>query len=302
MNNEIVKAEYQEVDVPPLADSSLIAIADQAEKRLEAIRKIKNVALKVTNKNDWVDQNGKPYLQASGAEKVARIFGISWNYIEEPTIEHLEDGHFIYHFTGHFSMAGASIQAVGSRSSKDQFFSVRYQGKGNDRVKIDVPPSEIDRGDVRKSAFTNLLGNGITRLLGIRNLTWDEVNEYANINQSDVTGVKYDGKGKSQQGNKTTIKDPDAPASEAQIKAIHAMLGKDGINDDMAKCTVVSRILGLPEIMTNISGINKGQASKVIDALQKGDFNNDSGKGTGSETTEDKTVASEEQSSLGLGS
>lgn len=174
--------------VPAIADDSLVAIADAAEKRIDAINRIKRAALKVTNAHDWVDENGKPYLQASGAEKVARLFGISWR-IDEPTLEREEDGHFAYTFKGYFRLGeGAEIEAIGVRGSRDPFFS--KSGK--------VPPSEIDRGDVKKAALTNCLGNGITRLLGIRNLTWAEIGE-AGIKAEGSSRVEYQQREMSQE-------------------------------------------------------------------------------------------------------
>ena len=78
-------------------------MAQQAEKRIDAINKIKQIALKVTNAKDWVDQGGRPYLQASGAEKIARLFGISWR-IDEPQVVVEESGHFEYTYKGYFTM------------------------------------------------------------------------------------------------------------------------------------------------------------------------------------------------------
>ena len=164
-----------------LADDQLLAISDQAERRIEAVLKIKRLALRVTNPHDWVDQNGKPYLQVSGAEKIARLFGISWQ-VEEPSLEWAEDGHFLYTYTGTFSLGATSIEAIGTRSSNDKFFA---EAKG-----AVIPPSQIERGDVKKAAYTNCLGNGITRLLGLRNLTWEEVTA-GGIDRSKSAAVAY---------------------------------------------------------------------------------------------------------------
>lgn len=165
---DIQQSENGKEIAPILSGDKLIEIADKAEKRLEAIRKIKLSALKITNNNDWIDEGGKPYLQVSGAEKIARLFGISWR-ISEPEIEYFEDGHYTVRFKGEFLMGDVSIEAIGMRSSKDPFFSKKY-GK-------DIPIELIDKADVIKSAYTNCVGNGITRLLGIRNITWDELKE-----------------------------------------------------------------------------------------------------------------------------
>lgn len=175
-NRDLVVRE----DMPIIADDSIVAIAEQAEKRINAVNKIKVMALKVTNNHDWMNQQGKPYLQVSGAEKVARLFGISWR-LDEPLREDEEGGHFIYTYKGHFSMGNVSIEAIGTRSSKDGFFK-RYEKDANGKkTDIELPASEIDKSDVKKAAFTNCLGNGITRLLGFRNLSWEEL-EKAGIN------------------------------------------------------------------------------------------------------------------------
>lgn len=168
-------------DVPPLADDHLVAVAEAAERRVEAINRIKQAALKVTNEHDWTDQQGRPYLQVSGAEKIARLFGISWR-IDEPVLERDEDGHFAYTYKGYFRMGGAEIEVIGSRSSRDPFFS---RSKGQD-----IPPSAIDRQNVKKAALTNCIGNGVMRLLGLRNLSWADI-EAAGLRREAVASVEY---------------------------------------------------------------------------------------------------------------
>lgn len=121
MNEEITDIQnVTTTDVTQLGDETLLQLADQAEKRIDAITKIKRISLKSTNRHDWVDQGGKPYLQVSGAEKIARMFGISWR-ISEPIKETIEGGHFSFTYKGYFSLAGATIEAIGTRSSKDGF-------------------------------------------------------------------------------------------------------------------------------------------------------------------------------------
>ena len=178
--------------VPALLDDQLLVVAEQAERRIEAVKKIKSLALRVTSVFDWIDQNGRPYLQASGSEKVARLFGVSWA-IEGGDRQDLEDGHFIFSYKGRFTISGVTIEAVGSRSSRDGFFSTRYEWdeKQNKKIPYDLPPSEIDQSDVKKAAYTNCIGNGITRLLGIRNMKWEEITEVTGFGKDDVTSIQY---------------------------------------------------------------------------------------------------------------
>ena len=174
-----------------IAEDSIIILANKAKARIEAMNRIKRMALKLTNPHDWVDFQGKPYLQGSGAEKVARVFGISWR-ISEPTLENLEGGHFCYTYKGEFSLGGPGIEAIGTRSSKDGFFKkYEWQGTENNRKRIELPASEIDRCDVKKAAYTNLVDNGVTRLLGLRNLNYEDLKEYAGITKDQIISVQY---------------------------------------------------------------------------------------------------------------
>jgi hypothetical protein len=214
-------------DLPAIADDTLIQVADQAEKRIDAVNRIKGLALKVTNAHDWTDQGGRPYLQASGGEKVARLFGISWT-ISEPVYESEEGGHFSYTYTGTFSLSGATIVAVGTRSSKDGFFKkYDYAEKDNNgkSIKKELPASEIDKGDVKKSAYTNLIGNGITRLLGIRNLTWDDLSA-AGIRKENVGKIDY------KKDNKKTDKAIYTDESNSVVTEVLNVTYKEGTKKD----------------------------------------------------------------------
>jgi len=267
MSNDVV---VYDDNIPAIADDSLLRVAQQAEQRIDAVIKIKKMALKVTNPRDWTDQGGNPYLQVSGAEKIANLFNISWR-IDEPICETEDDGHFTFTYVGTFTIPGRSIQVTGSRSSKDPFFK-KYEW--NNGVKTEKPISAIDRRDVKMAAMTNLLGNGITRLLGIRNLTYNDLAEFANIDKEQIGKVEYKGKNGDKAPvaapqKKTEIKDPNEPVTEPQLKAINTILGKMGIKDDFEKHQKVSRIIGLPEpeVLTSLTTLTKGQASKVIEGL-----------------------------------
>lgn len=187
MKNDVIEITKEHEGDLVLSDEALIKLAEVAERRIAALNSIKKCALKMTNANDWVDQGGRPYLQASGAEKIARLFGISWK-IDDPSVEIDSDGHFRYIYKGYFTLQGVTIEAVGSRSSRDMFFR-QYSGVGESRVEL--PPSAIDRGDVQKAAYSNLLVNGVTRILGIRNMTWADLSEFADIERDMVTSVRY---------------------------------------------------------------------------------------------------------------
>jgi len=258
--------------ISPLESDKLISIAEMAEKRAEAIKKIKRQALRITNERDWVDQGGKPYIQASGAEKIARLFGISWRFIGEPQRFEEGNGHFRFDVSMEFVMGGSTVEVRGSRSSKDSFFTTRYQWdqEKKERVKIELPPTEIDKADVMKSAITNTIGNGISRILGIRNLTWEDLKE-AGLDPSKISKVEYSSSPKGKEKKFISENQPDLgeSATESQITAIGKMLDRLGIKDDFQRHEKVSGILALDSVITSMSNLTKSQASKVIEALQK---------------------------------
>ena len=226
MEEQIIEVQ-QETGLTPITDDTLISLAEQAEKRIDAMNKIKRVAIKLTNRHDWTDQGGKPYLQVSGAEKIARMFGISWR-ISEPIKETIEGGHFSFTYKGYFSLAGATIEAIGTRSSKDGFFKKYGYENGQ---KQELPASEIDAGDVKKSAYTNCIGNGITRLLGIRNLTYEDLKEFSGIIPEQLGKVDYKKKGKADAG----IQEEAVQKVISRISDVRKQTGKTKAGKDFTK-------------------------------------------------------------------
>ena len=205
-------------------------------------------------------------MQASGAEKIANLFNVSWR-IDEPGFEAEEDGHYVYSYRGTFSTAGRSIQIEGSRSSKDPFFR-QYDWKDNIKKERAIYDRDNKR-DVKMAALTNLLGNGITRLLGIRNLTYADLEAFADIKRTDIGRVEYKKEGKKI-GDSVRKKPPttkDGKIAVAQLNAIDAMLEKIGIAKE-DKCTYLAKALGISELKAG-SDLSETQGAILIQKLQK---------------------------------
>jgi hypothetical protein len=228
-----------------IADDFLIQVAEQAERRIDAVIKIKKVALKVTNARDWTDQQGNPYLQVSGAEKVANLFNMSWR-IDEPTYEEDPDGHYTYSYKGYFSLGSRTAEAEGSRSSRDGFFKqYSYEEKDGKKEKKEVLISDrTNKRDVKMAALTNLLGNGITRILGIRNLTWEDLKEFAGITKEQVTSIQYRKEGEPIR--EPQKKNGNAPKDDTLrvITQIMNITQKDGFKSDKKTPYTLYTIMG----------------------------------------------------------
>lgn len=157
-----------------------------AQKRLDRFKKIADLALKVTTPKDWVDQSGNPYLTHSGAEKIARLFGVSVMGVKTSKAwdaDEKGERFYIYSSTGIFSLPdGTRIEALGMCSSRDSFF-----GKREGEFKL---ISQLDEPSIAKASYTNLMVNGITHLLGLRNITWEQLTAVG-IQKDAIGKVNY---------------------------------------------------------------------------------------------------------------
>lgn len=169
-----------------LLDSSsdnILYLAEQADKYIIAMNKIMKAALQITSELDWCLIGGNPYLQESGATKVARLFGISIQLIGQPVVECDPSGYKTYTYKARFMLRDQFIECEGSRSMKEDFFA----GKGDNKKK----PDEIDERDVKMAAYTNCLNNGIKRLIpNLRNIDIN-ILEDAGLDTSRIRGYTF---------------------------------------------------------------------------------------------------------------
>jgi hypothetical protein len=170
--NEIVEiaqgGEAREIR-PMLSEglNVLMELAENADKRVLAMQTLRRASLKLMNKSDWVDQEGRPYPQSSGLEKVADAWGLSWGFLGKPEKIIEQDRYLIVTTLYVESPWGRRIEVVGTRASDDPLY-----GKVGGALR---PLSEIDEGDIRKASYTNALARGVSIMLGLRNLTWEEL-------------------------------------------------------------------------------------------------------------------------------
>lgn len=165
---------------------NILYLAQKAEAYITAMNRIMDAALKITNELDWVLIGGKPYLQESGATKVARLFGISISLIGNPTIECDPEGYKTYTYKARFYLKDQFVECEGSRSMKEDFFAGKPDKDGNIKK-----PDAIDERDVKMAAYTNCINNGIKRLIpNLRNIDVATL-ERAGLDVSKLQGYTF---------------------------------------------------------------------------------------------------------------
>jgi hypothetical protein len=179
---EVISPEQQSVD----------AAVAEAEKRIEFLNKVMAVALKRTYEQDWVDFQGKPYLVSSGAERLRPLFGIKFTDLKWERMNGTDEkgSYYVYIVTGNAHFRGDVIPVIGTCSSRDQFFAVRYD---ENNEKYYLPSSEVDPTNILKAAYSNMITNGVVRILGLRNLTWEQLKEQG-LDPEKAAKVKFTSK------------------------------------------------------------------------------------------------------------
>jgi len=202
-DKQIIQKETEIVSVP--TETKEVEITDEFVKKLEknigAYRKLINIALRLTTEEDWVNQNGIPYLECAGAEKIANPFGVkvtNQRSIKREFNDKKGD-YYIWEYTATFSSdkLGRDMEISGMASSRDKFFAKEtiINEKTGHKLTVLKPLEDIDEVNIMKKAQTNMMVNGIKRLLGLRNLTWDQLKE-AGLNVDNIVKVTYQEKKK----------------------------------------------------------------------------------------------------------
>lgn len=202
---------------------NILYLAEKAEQYITAMNKIMDAALKITNELDWCLIGGNPYLQESGATKVARLFGISIRLIGNPIREVDPQGYVTYTYKARFLLKDQFIECEGSRGMKEDFFA-----KTKDGLK---KPDEIDERDVKMAAYTNCLNNGIKRLIpNLRNIDVATL-ERAGLDASKIRGYTFKeggkgGKGKSAEASGIVCADCGAAITQKVASYSESKYGK----------------------------------------------------------------------------
>lgn len=178
--NEIpeIEAEVEERNI--LAPNSLSEnFVDAAAKQIELRSRLLQTALKALKPHDIQDFDGKPYLEGEGA---ARIMAVVRGFKVGEAKFNIDQihPHFFIECAIPMEFMGATTVALGDCSTADPFFTGRDGQSGQYKRHLDRTGSEamagrLIVGDAKKKARENAISRGVTELLGLKGLTWDDL-------------------------------------------------------------------------------------------------------------------------------
>lgn len=176
--------------VPIQSDDDWLAALDRRNKLMD---RVIAYAITATHATQWMSIGGKPYPTGPACEAMARRCSVSVTDIEcERTDSDDEKGSFYtWTYRARFSLPGGRdvIHAEGHCSSRDQFLGSPPQKEGGEPPKRE--PWEVEEGNIRQAAYTNMTNNGITRILGVRNLSWERWEALMGVKRDQVGKVDY---------------------------------------------------------------------------------------------------------------
>jgi hypothetical protein len=210
--------DIKEIEMTVDVETKMLDVIRQRQKNKKELIKI---AIQQTNEEDWVLQGGKPYLEITGAEKIAPIFGVRITGI----VRTVEDGvdvdgehvgmkwkRFRHEGTGQIAVGNRvvyELQALfGSSWTKDDFF-----GKTKETFK---PMADIDMRDLEYKSYSDLMRVAVVRLVGLRSVTVEELT-IAGLNIEKIKDV--------QRG--ATVSAEDAAKQEELLKVVKGLVGTD---------------------------------------------------------------------------
>lgn len=222
----MTKETNQEIEVEPVeenveAKNILVPMSlsenfvEAAAKQIELRSRLLQTALKALKPHDIQDFDGKPYIEGEGA---ARIMSVIRGFKVGEARFQIEQIHPHYFIECSIPMEfmGATTFALGDCSTADPFF-VGREGKGGlyakhlERTGSETMAARLILGDAKKKARENAISRGVTELLGLKGLSWEDLAKLG-FSRTEA-GAKISFKSGSQGGEIKTLSVSDAVQS-----------------------------------------------------------------------------------------
>lgn len=148
----------------------------RAQQREQVTMTLLAYSISRTISPDWIDLQGRPHPMTRAVISMLKTVGITATIEEVVTIRR-DDGHYTKRVLGWAQQEGfPRISVLGKAFSRDAFFTTRYaEDDAGNRVKTEMPGSEVQEDDVEAKAVTNFYYRCLCACLGIKGLTWADL-------------------------------------------------------------------------------------------------------------------------------
>lgn len=243
---------------PSLPRILTLSFVEEFEKGIEIYKRWVSACYRLTRESHWINhgtkENPRYSLQGPGAEALMNPLGISFDKYQ-PTREALEGGGYCYWVQGYMESKVLRRHGyyLGYCDSRDPFFNARPGWK-----------PETGQGDVQKSAVTNWITNGVTRLGGLRDPD-PELLKAAGLNIDKIQVIEY-GSGRTPSQSNQGITEPQLKRLWAKCKA--TQVSEEAI---LAKIQKVYALDTMPASDAEIMHVVKrGDYEKLCDWADRG--------------------------------
>lgn len=221
---ETATQETEVVSGPPVELVDVQAVIQRqesllnfVEKRNVMLEKALPLAISITKGHEWVQMGDYMWPMRGAVKKIMRRFAIrmhSSRYEKTTSVD--EKGEY-YMYTCHavFELPGGidSVEAIGTSTSRKPFFSTKTEYVNGERVTHMRPLYEISEDNIKKMSRTNCITNGVLDLLGIGQVTPDDLKTYGVAGKSG--SIDYGGGGGKTSGRGTSSEARPAGGTEA---------------------------------------------------------------------------------------
>ena len=152
---------------------------ETAGKQIELRQKLLMTGLKALKVHDFQDFDGKPYLEGEGAARIMAVVR-GFKVGEAKFTVEIMLPHYFIECAIPMEFMGATTVAIGDCSTADPFFTGRDGQSGQykrhlDRTGSETMAARLILGDAKKKARENCISRGVSELLGIKGLTWEDL-------------------------------------------------------------------------------------------------------------------------------
>jgi len=224
---------------------------NQVQLQMQKIAQFQAVVQKTLKKgHDYGEipgTRGKPTLLKPGAEKILMLLGLSSEYEIVERVQDYEQGFFAFTVKCILSRNGLKVtEGVGHANTREK----RYQNQD---------PFSL-ANTVLKMAKKRAQVDAVLTVASLSEIFTQDLEDFAD---EPVEVAPRQERGSQRRNGNGQMRDPDGPATEQQMKAVHAIANRVGLSDDELRSLLTSQFG-----VTSTKELTKGQASKAIDMLQ----------------------------------